>query len=65
MAIRDGDSVSFVLDEGPEFTELDTASGTLTFRPEPRHASTHTVTIRAKNGQGGVDVIGFDLVVTA
>ena len=65
LAIRDGDSVSFVLDEGPEFTELDTACGTLTFRPERRHASTHTVTIRVKNGQGGVDVVGFDLVVTA
>ena len=33
--------------------------------PEPRHASTHTVTVRVKTGQGGVNVIGFDLVVTA
>ncbi len=64
-AIRDGDLVHFVLDEGPEFVELDNTSGTLTLRPEPWHASTHTITIRVKNGQGGVDVVGFDLMVTA
>ncbi len=59
------DFSSFLLDEGPDFIELNPNSGELTFRPEPRHASTHTVTVRVKNGQGGVDVIGFDLVVTA
>jgi len=64
-AIRDGDEMTFLLDEGPDFIELHPTSGELTLRPEPRHASTHTVTVRVKNGQGGVDVIGFDLVVTA
>jgi len=64
-AIRDGDETAFLLDEGPDFIELSPSSGELTFRPEPRHASTHTVTIRVKNGQGGIDVIGFDPVVTA
>ena len=63
-AIRDGDDISFLLDEGPDFIELDAVSGQLTFRPEPHHASTHTVTVRVRNGQGGVDVVGFDLVVT-
>ncbi|MBT6145699.1 MAG: hypothetical protein HOH74_09730 [Gemmatimonadetes bacterium] len=65
MAIRDGDNVTFVLDEGPEFVELDAVRGVLTLRPEPRHASTHTITVRVKNGQGGVDVVGFDVLVTA
>ena len=64
-ALRDGDEIAFLLDEGPDFIELNSNSGQLTLRPEARHASTHTVTVRVKNGQGGVDVIGFDLVVTA
>ena len=64
-ALRDGDEIAFLLDEGPDFIELDSSSGELTLRPEPHHVSTHTVTVRVKNGQGGVDVIGFDLVVTA
>ena len=34
-------------------------------RLEPHHASTHTITVRISNGQGGVDVVGFDLVVTS
>ena len=63
-AFRDGDEITFLLDEGPDFIELDSSSGLLTLRPEPRHASTHTVTVRVKNGQGGVDVIGFDLVIS-
>lgn len=63
QAIRDGDEITFLLDEGPDFIELDAVSGQLTFRPEPHHASTHTVTVRLSNGQGGVDVVGFDLVV--
>lgn len=63
-AIRDGDSLTFVLDEGPDFIELDAQTGCLTCQPELRHVSTHTVTVRVKNGQGGVDVLGFDLEVT-
>lgn len=64
-AIRDGDNVSFVLDEGPDFISLDGDTGALTFQPQAHHASTHTVTVRVKNGQGGVDVLGFDIVITA
>jgi hypothetical protein len=62
QAIRDGDDILFLLDEGPEFVELG-PDGQLTLRPEARHASTHTITVRTKNGQGGVDVVGFDLLV--
>jgi hypothetical protein len=62
QALRDGDDVLFLLDEGPDFVEL-ALDGQLTLRPEPRHASTHTITVRVKNGQGGVDVVGFDLLV--
>jgi hypothetical protein len=64
MALRDGDDITFLLDEGPDFIELDPKSGTMTLRPESQHTSTHTVTLRVKNGQGGVDVVGFDLLVT-
>ena len=60
---RDGDELTWLLDEGPPWIELDGDSGRLTFRPQARDASTHTVTVRVKNGQGGVDVIGFDLEV--
>ena len=61
--IRDGDELTWILDEGPEWIELDGATGALTFRPEARAAGTHTVTVRVKNGQGGVDVVGFDVEV--
>ena len=64
-AFRDGDVLDFILDEGPSFIELDGATGHLTFRPEASHVGTHTVTVRVHNGQGGMDVQGFDLVVIA
>jgi hypothetical protein len=63
-AFRDADELRFILDEGPSWIELDEASGVMTFSPEARDASTHTVTVRVQNGQGGVDVQGFDLEVT-
>ena len=62
-AFRDADQLDFILDEGPDFLELDAASGLLTAQPSSQHASTHTVTIRVHNGQGSVDVQGFDLEV--
>jgi len=62
-AFRDADELDFILDEGPAFIELDGASGRMTFRPEAHHVGTHTVTVRVRNGQGGMDVQGFDLAV--
>jgi len=60
---RDADVLDFILDEGPSFIQLDGATGHMTFRPEASHVGTHTVTVRVHNGQGGMDVQGFDLVV--
>ena len=62
---RDADELHFILDEGPDFLELDADTRLLTARPGPEYISTHTVTIRTHNGQGGVDVQGFDLEVVA
>jgi hypothetical protein len=44
--------------------ELDEATGVMRLSPGARDASTHTITVRVQNGQGGVDVQGFDLEVT-
>ena len=63
-AFRDADELSFILDEGPPWVELEEATGAMRFSPQARDASTHTVTVRVQNGQGGVDVQGFDLEVT-
>jgi hypothetical protein len=62
-ALRDGDVLDYILDEGPAFIALDAETGRLTLTPEAQHASTHTVTVRVRNGQGGVDVVGWDLEV--
>ena len=62
-AIRDGDVLRFLLDESPGFVEIDEQSGLLTARPLAEHCSTHTITVRVQNGQGGVDMQGFDLKV--
>ncbi|MFH1567199.1 MAG: hypothetical protein ABIL09_04305 [Gemmatimonadota bacterium] len=62
-AFRDADTLCFILDEGPDFIELDSATGLMALRPEPSHVGVHTVTVRVQNGQGGTDVQGFDLEV--
>lgn len=62
-AFRDGDVLRYLLDEGPDFIELDEKTGLLTAHPKKQDISTHTVTIRVQNGQGGVDMQGFDLRV--
>jgi hypothetical protein len=62
-AFRDADVLSFLLDEGPEFLELDERSGMLAARPGPEHLGLHTVTVRVQRQQGGEDVQGFDLEV--
>lgn len=64
-AFRDGDTLRFILDEGPFWLDLHETEGVLTARPGAEHTGLHTVTIRVQNGQGGVDVQGFDLLVTA
>lgn len=62
-AIRDGDDLEYLLDEGPAFVALDSTTGQLRLTPDASHASTHTITVRVRNGQGGADVVGFDLEV--
>ena len=62
-AFRDGDTLRYLIDEGPGFIELDEHTGLLTAYPQLENASTHTVTIRVQNGQGGTDMQGFDLQV--
>ncbi len=62
-AIRDFDTLSFILDEGPAFISLDRVSGLMVFKPAAHHLGLHTVTLRVQNGQGGVDIQGFDLEV--
>lgn len=63
-AFRDGDTLRYLLDEGPDFIALDEKTGLLTAHPKFQDISIHTVTIRVQNGQGGVDMQGFDLQVT-
>jgi lysophospholipase L1-like esterase len=62
-AFRDGDSLRYLLDEGPDFIALDEKTGILTATPKTQDISTHTVTIRVQNGQGDTDMQGFDLIV--
>ena len=62
-AFRDYDELRFLLDEGPAFIVLDEETGLLTATPGPEHLGFHTVTFRIQNGQGGVDLQGFDLEV--
>ncbi len=64
-AIRDFDTLRFILDEGPAFISLDGVSGLMIFKPTAHHLGLHTVTLRVQNGQGGVDIQGFDLEVLA
>ena len=61
--VRDADELRFLLDEGPPWIALDEKTGVLRCTPQSRDAGTHTVTLRVHNGQGGVDVQGFDLQV--
>jgi hypothetical protein len=63
-AFRDGDRLRYLLDEGPDFIELDEKTGLLTAQPKSQDISTHTVTLRVQNGQGDTDMQGFDLNVT-
>lgn len=64
QAFRDADRIEYLLDEGPPWIELETDTGMLLLSP-PLHGAlgNHTVTIRVRNGQGGVDVVGFDVHV--
>ena len=62
-AFRDYDELRFLLDEGPAFIVLDENTGLLTATPGPEHLGFHTITFRVQNGQGGVDLQGFDLEV--
>jgi len=62
-AFRDGDELRFLLDEAPSFIHLDENTGLLTATPGPEHFGFHTITFRVQNGQGGVDLQGFDLEV--
>ena len=62
-AFRDGDELRFVLDEAPAFISLDRETGVMTLAPSAADVSTHTVTIRVQNRNGGVDVQGWDLRV--
>ncbi len=62
-AFRDGDELRFVLDEAPPFISLDRETGVMTLAPGPADVSTHTVTVRVQNRNGGVDVQGWDVRV--
>jgi hypothetical protein len=62
-AIRGADELRFLLDEGPHWTEIDEQTGVFTARPGPEHRGFHTITVRVQNGQGGMDMQGFDLEV--
>ncbi|MBT4137214.1 MAG: hypothetical protein HOE48_04820 [Candidatus Latescibacteria bacterium] len=62
-AFRDGDTLRYLLDEGPDFIELDEKTGLLTAHPKTQDISMHTVTLRVQNGQGGMDMQGFDMCV--
>jgi hypothetical protein len=64
-AFRDADELRFVLDEGPDWVEISDKSGRLTASPRRQETGTHTVTVRTQSNQGGMDVQGFDLKVTA
>jgi hypothetical protein len=64
-AFRDGDEPRFLLDEAPSFIHLDANTGLLTAAPGPEHLGYHTITFRVQNGQGGVDLQGFDLEIIA
>ena len=62
-AFRDGDELLFILDEAPPFISLDRETGVMTLAPGAADVSTHTVTIRVRNRNGGVDVQGWDIRV--
>ena len=62
-AFRDGDELRFLLDEAPPFISLDRETGVMTLAPGAADVSTHTVTIRVQNRNGGVDVQGWDIRV--
>ena len=62
-AFRDGDTLCYLLNEGPPWVSLG-EDGVLVATPGVDAVGTHTVTIRVLNGQGGVDIQGFDLKVT-
>ncbi len=62
-AFRDGDELEFLLDEGPDWISL-TTTGLLTMTPPAVGAlGNHTVTLRIRNGQGGVEMLGWDVDV--
>jgi hypothetical protein len=63
-AFRDADRLRYLLDEGPSFLSIDETEGILLIAPEPADVGTHTITLRVQNGQGGIDMQGFDLNVT-
>ena len=63
LAFREGDTLRYLLDEGPPWLSLDETTGLLTLMPRTEHVGLHTVTVRVLNGQGGADAQGFDLRV--
>ncbi|MBT3342553.1 MAG: hypothetical protein HN712_17325 [Gemmatimonadetes bacterium] len=64
QAFRDADRISFGLEEGPAWIELDSDTGMLCLSPPATGShGNHTVTLRISNDQGGTDVMGFDVDV--
>lgn len=59
----DGDEIVYTLVEAPAGMTIDSATGVLLWNPTANDVGTHTVSVQASDGRGGVDVQTYALNV--